>query len=281
MQYITEITDAGGVITIDPTINGGQSFTIVLYQTTPAVLTNNFELQLASALGDGQTARVIWGSSLAGLDRNGNNFIIFGILVPPSYVPDLGWTYLFTGDALGNDNPMRLPNDFTDVEILSGEILAQGTLPLNRLENLTSAQIIVGSGANVPTAVAVTGDIAITNAGVTSISAGAIVNADVNASAAIARSKMASGTASHVVINDGSGVLSSEAQLAASRGGTALDTSASTGFATVSAGTWTVGSISDVITLDVSFESGEVGDFKFFENFLTICVCFRVTQNSI
>ncbi len=52
---------------------------------------------------------------------------------------------------------------------------------------------------------------------------GAIVNADVSASAAIARSKIAAGTADHVVINAPStGVLSSEAQLAVSRGGTNL-----------------------------------------------------------
>lgn len=49
---------------------------------------------------------------------------------------------------------------------------------------------------------------------------GSIVNADISASAAIARSKLASGTASHVLINDGSGVMSSEATLATSRGGT-------------------------------------------------------------
>lgn len=51
-----------------------------------------------------------------------------------------------------------------------------------------------------------------------------IVNGDVSASAAIARSKLASGTANHVIINDGSGVLSSEAALAATRGGTAQTT---------------------------------------------------------
>lgn len=47
-----------------------------------------------------------------------------------------------------------------------------------------------------------------------------IEDADIKAGAAIARNKLASGTASHVLINDGSGVMSSEAQLAISRGGT-------------------------------------------------------------
>lgn len=55
-----------------------------------------------------------------------------------------------------------------------------------------------------------------------------IVDADVDPAAAIARSKLASGSASHVVVNDGSGVMSSEAQLAVTRGGTGLS-STSTG----------------------------------------------------
>lgn len=52
------------------------------------------------------------------------------------------------------------------------------------------------------------------------LSSSLLVNADVDAAAAIARSKLASGSANHVIINDGSGVMSSEAQLAMSRGGT-------------------------------------------------------------
>jgi hypothetical protein len=55
-----------------------------------------------------------------------------------------------------------------------------------------------------------------------------ILNADISASAAIARSKIASGSNNHVIINDGSGVLSSEATLAKSRGGTGADNSSVT-----------------------------------------------------
>ncbi len=50
----------------------------------------------------------------------------------------------------------------------------------------------------------------------------AVVNADVDAAAAIARTKIAAGTADHVVINDGSGALSSEAALSPARGGTGV-----------------------------------------------------------
>jgi len=52
------------------------------------------------------------------------------------------------------------------------------------------------------------------------IASDSITNTEINSSAAIARSKLASGTLNHVLINDGSGVMSSEATLAVSRGGT-------------------------------------------------------------
>ena len=248
------------------TSGGAQSFTpntdLVLIYPETSLLTGNVSVSVASApvLGDNVTCIL----TLVGLSLNGFTLDVFGL----SYTQEMidasnGDLFVLTGSGVAPTSftATYIPN-FGQTNFMSGSVLADGTVSLQKLVDLTSAQIIVGNGSNVPTAVAVTGDIGITNAGVTSITAGAIVNADVNASAAIARTKLASGTASHVVINDGSGVFSSEAQLAASRGGTGQDTSASTGFATVSAGTWSVGSISDVITLDVSFESGEVGDFK-------------------
>lgn len=53
-----------------------------------------------------------------------------------------------------------------------------------------------------------------------------IEDADIKAGANIARNKLASGTANHVLINDASGVFSSEAQLATSRGGTGVNSTA-------------------------------------------------------
>lgn len=53
-----------------------------------------------------------------------------------------------------------------------------------------------------------------------------IENADIKAAAAIARSKIAAGTADHVIINDGAGAFSSEAQLNRTRGGTGISSTA-------------------------------------------------------
>jgi len=53
-----------------------------------------------------------------------------------------------------------------------------------------------------------------------------IEDADIKAGAAIARSKVASGSNDHVIINSGAGALSSEAQLAGTRGGTGISSTA-------------------------------------------------------
>jgi len=63
-----------------------------------------------------------------------------------------------------------------------------------------------------------------------------ILNVHINSSAAIARSKLATGTVDHVVINDGSGNFSSEAQLAVSRGGTGSGTALNNNRVMVSSG---------------------------------------------
>jgi hypothetical protein len=75
---------------------------------------------------------------------------------------------------------------------------------------LNDGNLIVGNGSNVSAAVdtAAVGDIdADATAGLT-IKAGVIVNADINASAAIALSKLAALTASRALQSDGSGVIS-------------------------------------------------------------------------
>lgn len=92
----------------------------------------------------------------------------------------------------------------TDVQAAIAEVASDVTT----LGTLTSAHIFVGNASNVATDVGVTGDIGISNAGVTSISSEVIVNGDVSPSAAIAHSKMAALTTSKAMVTDGSGVAS-------------------------------------------------------------------------
>lgn len=78
---------------------------------------------------------------------------------------------------------------------------------------LSSARLFVGSSGDVATAVDITGDVTISNTGVTAIAAGVIVNADIHASAAIAVNKLAALDASLAVVTDGSGFLTTLAGL--------------------------------------------------------------------
>jgi hypothetical protein len=92
--------------------------------------------------------------------------------------------------------------------IVNADVNASAAIAYSKLAALTSGNILVGNVSNVATSVAMSGDITITNAGVTAIGAGVIVNADVNASAAIAYSKLAALTASRALASDASGFVS-------------------------------------------------------------------------
>ena len=93
---------------------------------------------------------------------------------------------------------MQICSTMVDASLVNANLAANASIAFSKLAALNSAQILVGNGSNVATAVAVTGDIGINNAGLTSITAGAIVNADVSSTAAIAGSKITTGTTSAV-----------------------------------------------------------------------------------
>lgn len=130
---------------------------------------------------------------------------------------------LLIGNTTGNTLTKATLTAGTGISITNGAGAitigaTYGSIPLN------SGNIFVGNASNVATATAVTGDVTISNTGVTAIAAGVIGNADIATNANIERTKLLSGTANHVLINDGTGVMSSEAQLNPSRGGTGEST---------------------------------------------------------
>jgi hypothetical protein len=275
--------DAGGTVTID--VNDVPD--IVFLTTDGSPMPSSFEIQFSTTPVYGTVCKVF---TPGVFDRNGNNLIIFGDLANSSENATMGWVYQVTVDNTGAIHQQRLPVDFTDTQLLDGSTIKDGTLgfdalvseiPLSVMDTLGRGRIIYGKASNVMSSlyaagnaklligdgtdlgsVAVTGDIGITNAGVTSISSGVIVNADVNSAAAIAFSKMAALTASKAVVTNSSGVITTANQLSAGLGGTAQDFSASTGFQTWSAGTASVGTITESESIWVSFESGYQCDNK-------------------
>jgi len=75
--------------------------------------------------------------------------------------------------------------------VINADISASAAIAFSKLEALNSGSLLVGNASNVATAVTPTGDVTISNTGVTAIASGVIVNADINASAAIADTKLA------------------------------------------------------------------------------------------
>ena len=97
---------------------------------------------------------------------------------------DDAWTSLSVAD--GSITSAKI----ADGAIVNADINAAAGIAYSKLAALTDTYILVGNGSNVATAVAMSGDVTIANTGATSIASGVIVNADVNASAAIAYSKL-------------------------------------------------------------------------------------------
>lgn len=89
--------------------------------------------------------------------------------------------------------------------IVNADVNSAAAIDFSKLASLTSANILLGNASNVATSTAVTGDVTISNAGVTAIAAGAIVDADVSASAEIAVSKLADGSARQLLQTDAAG----------------------------------------------------------------------------
>jgi hypothetical protein len=143
----------------------------------------------------------------------------------PADIPNLDWAKITSGK----------PTTLSGYGITDQVIINAGGTPsfltdlfANRPAFGTAGRIFIASDTrqifrDTGTAWDAIGVTTVTSADITN---GTIVDLDISATAAIARSKLANGTADHVLINDGSGVMSSEAQLAISRGGTGAGTAA-------------------------------------------------------
>ena len=90
--------------------------------------------------------------------------------------------------------------------LVNADIASDAAIAHSKLAEITAGSVLLGDASNVPTATALSGDVIVNSSGVTAISAGAIVDADVSASAEIAVSKLANGTANQILTTDGTDV---------------------------------------------------------------------------
>ena len=122
----------------------------------------------------------------------------------------MGWTvYNSDGKILQSaelgDNAVTSAK-IADGAIVNADINASAVIAYSKLAALADGNILVGNGSNVAVSVNPSGDVDIANDGTFSIATGAVVNADVNSSAAIAYTKLAALTDGNILVGNGSNV---------------------------------------------------------------------------
>lgn len=249
-----EITSGGGTITIDVT-QPIPDF-IGLYSTTSFSLLGDWSLQFSATPPVG--TKITVGIQLQSVTLNLHSIEIFGNPLSQTQMRIGGGCFeihYLGGTSIWVNVPAPSQN-----ETLSGGAINDDSLPLSKLTGMTSAQIILADGSNVAQAVTMSGDVTIDASGVTAIGSGKVTNTQLAGS--IARTKLASGTAYRVLTNNGEGAYTELAQLTPKLGGLGVDNSGATGFVTFNAGTASVNAFTDTNHVNVSFETGYVGDFK-------------------
>jgi len=161
-------------------------------------------------------------------------------------LPNITGTLITTGDT------DTVTSTMVDGSLTNTNLAANSAIAFTKLASLTAASILVGNASNEVTAVPVTGDISIDNAGLTAIGAGKIVNSMVSGTAAIDGSKVtaaslsASGT---VQLNDSTNSTSTSEAATANALKTAYDLATTANTAAAAAFQTTGGSITGDVTL--------------------------------
>lgn len=172
MNYsIIEINvDSGGTFTYDPLFIPD----VIFLKTSGSPISADLTLQLSSSLNVGQSFKVF----IPLIDDGGYNLDVFGELAnTPPPAAALGWVYTFYQDNSSIFHCEKVPLDFTDTTLISGTAIQQGTITLDKLEDITSGNIIVGNSSNVAQQRTISGDITISNTGVVTIANDAVTNA--------------------------------------------------------------------------------------------------------
>ena len=142
--------------------------------------------------------------SVFAIAHSGSNFKLT-ITDLAANLPAVTATSIVSSSTLTTSGNATIGGDLT----ITGDDLFMGTN--------TSGAALIADGTNF-NPVVISGDLTISTGGVAAIASGVIINADVNASAAIAFSKMANLTASRLLVSDGNGDVSVSAVTATEAG---------------------------------------------------------------
>ena len=268
IKYIT-LTNVGGTETIDVT----EPVDLYVIMGTGA-MAGNWTVAPSAAQGD-TNVKILMQTTLT---LNGNTFTVFGQSLSQKQLTatQIESTYSSSTSAWIT----AVYAFFNGTGFISTTMIGDGAVTNAQLADLTRGYIKVGDATNAPAdvdfsangnigigdgtdynSVAITGDITLSSAGVTAIAAGAIVNADVNAAAAIAYSKLAALPSAQILVGSAGNV----ATAVAMSGDVAIS---NTGVTTIQAASVDVAMLSGTLTkevfvIPVSFQAGEQANNSF------------------
>jgi len=168
--------------------------------------------QIDSVTSAGTAVGLTVGASLpAAADTNNRYYLVVstsgtgagnapaGALAPPDMILSNGatWELIDVSGAVAGQTATNISfTPYGNISSTNVQLAIQELDDEKMGSALTDGYVFVGNASNEATGVAVTGDVTLDNAGVTSIGTGVIVDADVNASAAITGTKIQAGTTS-------------------------------------------------------------------------------------
>ena len=140
-----------------------------------------------------------------------------GSLVYEGATADAFETTIGVVDPTSSDKTINFPDQSGTVlvsggaSIVNADVATNCALAYSKLAPLANGSILIGSASNVATVQALSGDATLSNAGVLTIAASAITNAKISSSAAIALSKLATGSLPTAITISNSNVASDAA----------------------------------------------------------------------
>jgi hypothetical protein len=147
-----------------------------------------------SVTGDLTVSGTVFGTvSTANQLANSRNFSITGDVTAPA----VGF------NGTGN---VALATTLASGVVSNSNVSASAAIDFSKLAPLTSAHFLIGNASNVATSQSISGDATVTNAGVLTISNGAIDGNKISASAGIDFSKLEALTSAHILVGNSSNV---------------------------------------------------------------------------
>lgn len=207
--YTFTLSDKGKLV--ESTNAGNAVFTIPTNATAEFSIGDRIDVLLAS---DGTVE--ITGASGVTLYAEGDLTTISSKWTRVTLIKRATDSWVMTGGGMTVQTVELDDNSVTNAKIAAGAVTntsvsASAAIALSKLASGTSAQAVIANSSGVPTYTTITGDVTVSNTGVTAIGSskitsdmivdGTIVNGDISASAAIADTKLATISTAGKVLN--------------------------------------------------------------------------------